>query len=510
MQRNRKNKTLRFLKKYHKWVSLALTPLIILFAISGIVLNHRETFSPVDVSRKFLPDNYTYKNWNLAAVKGSLNIGNDSLLMYGNIGIWLTDSSFSRFTDFNRGFPKGIDNRKISSMAITGNNHILAGTFFGLYRLNRSTLTWDQVSLPIKEKRIVKVLRIGEEILVLTRSHLLKSTDGLKTFTEIRVPSAFGHDTKVSLFRTIWMIHSGEIYGIAGKLIMDAIALIFIFITITGLIYFFVPLVLKKLSESVKQKVKRINKFSITWHNHFGVWTFVLLVISAATGIFLRPPLLITIAESRIAAIPGTIMSQSNPWFDKLRDLIYDENKGRFILSTNEGFYYSDDGFATSLTSFAVQPPVSVMGINVFEKSGDGKYLIGSFSGLFSWHPEEGTVMDLITGEPVKATLQSGPPFGAVSVAGYIKTGNNFMIFDYANGMTPLTGKGLPPMPDEIVSKSPISLWNFSLEIHTGRIFENILGLFYILVVPITGLALLFSLVTGLWLWLKLRRMKKD
>lgn len=503
MLQKRNQKTIRFLKKYHKWVSLALTPFIILYALSGIVLNHRELFSPVDVNRNYLPANYSYKNWNMASLKGSLRISSDSVLIYGNIGVWLTDSTFSKFKDFNQGFDQGIDNRKISCLLIDRQNQVIAGTFFGLYRFDFRAAAWTRLSLPVEEQRIVKIISIGDSILVMTRSHLLLSTDQCGTFQEIHIPAAVGSDRKVSLFRTIWMIHSGEIYGLAGKLIMDAVAGIFIFISITGLIYFFVPMLLKRISEKLKQPLKRINKFSLKWHNRFGVWAFVFLVTSALTGIFLRPPLLITIAESRISAIPGTIMNQPNPWFDKFRDIIYDNTLNRFILSTSEGFYYSDDQFNSNLQSFEIQPPVSVMGINVFEIIEPGYYLIGSFSGLFEWDTDSGIVFDVVKGEKVTGTKQSGPPFGAVSVAGHIRSGNELMIFDYALGAMPISGKGFPAMPSEILRNSPLSFWGTCLEIHTGRIFENVTGVFYILIVPITGLAILFILVTGLWLWLK-------
>jgi len=101
-----------FLKKYHKWLGLILTVFILFASVSGIILNHRKALSGIDVRRTLLPKEYHYHNWNNAAVKGTEKINNDSVLIYGNIGIWLTDSSFSKFSDFNKGFPKGIDNRK--------------------------------------------------------------------------------------------------------------------------------------------------------------------------------------------------------------------------------------------------------------------------------------------------------------------------------------------------------------------------------------------------------------
>jgi uncharacterized iron-regulated membrane protein len=65
-------------------------------------------------------------------------------------------------------------------------------------------------------------------------------------------------------------------------------------------------------------------------------------------------------------------------------------------------------------------------------------------------------------------------------------------------------------MPSEVLVKSPISLWNTALEVHTGRIYEFVIGKFYILIVPLTGLAMLLILVTGFFAWwIPYRRKRK-
>jgi hypothetical protein len=56
-------------------------------------------------------------------------------------------------------------------------------------------------------------------------------------------------------------------------------------------------------------------------------------------------------------------------------------------------------------------------------------------------------------------------------------------------------------MPKEILAKSPISLWNAALEVHTGRIFEHLIGPFYFLYVPLIGITLLVVLISGLLIW---------
>ncbi len=503
---------MKFFRKYHKWFSLIATFFILLSALSGIVLNHRELLSGIDINRRLLPAIYRYNNWNLAAIKGSVNAGGDTILVYGNIGVWMTGKSFKSFYDLNEGFPAGIDNRKINSMSWSAKAGLYAGTLFGLFR--HRGVAWERVPLPVEHPRVVKVLQQGDSLLVLTRSNLFMATrsSGYRIFSEIHIPKGEDNDGKVGLFKTLWVIHSGEIYGLAGKLIVDAAGAIFIILSITGLIYFLAPYRLKKLIEGQKRsKLKRFNKSSLKWHNTIGSWAILILLLNTTTGMFLRPPLLIPIAGERVAKMKYTELDSPNPWFDRFRDLLYDEKSGRYLVATSEGIYYSDDCFRNELKIFSIQPPVSVMGINVFEKSGPGRFLIGSFSGIFEWEPATGHTVDCITRTEYTDPGEGGSPFGKVSVAGFIRNNESSgIIFDYAHGAFPLDGKNpFPKIPASIIAASPISLWNAALEIHTGRIFEPMLGPFYILVVPLVGLATLIILITGFFAWWLAKRRGK-
>ncbi|MFZ4522368.1 MAG: PepSY domain-containing protein [Bacteroidales bacterium] len=503
---------MKFFRKYHKWFSLAATLFILLFAMSGIVLNHRELLSGVDVNRKLLPPVYRYNNWNLAAVKGLLKTGGDSLLIYGNIGVWLTDSTFRDFSDLNKGFPGGIDNRKINSLSWSPASGLYAGTLFGLYHFHDRR--WAKIELPVESPRVVKVLQKGDSLLVMTRSNLFVATgtSGYRNFRRVQVPPGENSDGKVGLFRTLWVIHSGEIYGFAGKLIVDGVAIILIILCFTGLTWFIIPYRLKKLKDNLQNsKLKRFNRASLKWHNLLGSWTIVILLLNTTTGIFLRPPLLIPIAGQRVAKLKYTELDNPNPWFDRFRDLLYDTENHYFLLATSEGVYYSRDQFRGELKIFPIQPPLSVMGINVFEKIAPGHYLVGSFSGIYDWEPATGRTLDCITRTEYIDSGQSGPPFGNVTVAGYFRCNDSTaVIFDYAHGAFSLSGKNpLPSVPASIVAASPVSLWNTSLEIHTGRIFEPLLGPFYILVVPLVGLTTIFILLSGFFSWWLAKRRKR-
>ena len=211
---------IKFFKKYHKWLGVIFAIIILTYVFSGIILNHRNGLSYIDVSRKLLPKEYRYRNWNNAAVKSTLKIYSDSILVYGNVGIWLTDSSFSVFKNFSAGITKGIDNRKVFQIIQTTGKKLLAGTLSGLYIFNNEEDKWISVALPVKEKTIIDIIQKQDSIFILTRSSLLKSID-LSHFSVSQLPPPENYDNKTGLFKTLWVIHSGEIYGIAGKIIVD-------------------------------------------------------------------------------------------------------------------------------------------------------------------------------------------------------------------------------------------------------------------------------------------------
>ena len=500
---------IKFFKKYHKWLGIVLTVFILLFALSGIVLNHRGLFSPIDVNRNILPDEYSYKNWNNAGVKSTEKISNDSILIYGNIGVWLTDSSFSNFTDFNKGFPKGIDNRKIERLLFTHDNKLFAATLFGFYNYNFEEGSWHDIQLPIHEKRIVDLIEKQDTLFILSRSFLLKTVDA-KHFDVITIPQPENYDNKIGLFKTLWVIHSGEIYGFIGILLVDAVGLIFIFLSITGLIYFINRLRIKAFRKK-KRRIRwlqRINSWNLKWHNKIGWITVLLLVVTTTTGMFLRPPLLVAIATAKVSKIPFTELDSPNPWFDKLRRILYDEEAQRLLLATLDGVFYSDDDFNTPLKKYKLQPPASVMGVNVFKKTSTDTYLVGSFEGLFEWQPGKGVVTDYIKKEPYHAPEVVGPPIGEFLITGMSTDFKNQEVyFDFDKGAKTMSGGSpFPQMPAIVLEHAPMSLWNLALEVHTARLYSIIIGNFYILFIPLAGFMILFILISGFIVWYKRHR----
>ena len=501
-----RNKSLKIYRKLHKWPGIVIAFLAVLFALSGIVLNHRTIFSGVNLNRKLMPPGYQYTDWNLAAVRGGLPLDDHHFLFYGNIGVW--DKTGDSISDFNQGFPHGIDKRKIYSIVTLNNHKLFAATHFGLYQRNRTDDHWVKVPLPIHSERLTDLLVKDDSLIVLSRHYLLKSADG-KTFNTFQLPAPKNYIRQTGLFNTLWELHSGELFGLTGQLFVDLLGLVVILLAVTGLLHFFFP----KIARKRKQKQKDTTGLSVTrklnlrWHNVIGYLFIAFLIINITAGMFLRPPLLIPIANSKIGMIPGTHLDNYNPWFDKLRRIDWNDSLRSYLISTSDGFYLAEESLKKPLRKMTHQPPVSVMGCNVLEQVGPTQYLVGSFSGLFVWDASQGTVLDSFSHRASK--VSTGRPISAHMITGNFNYKGHKYVFDYNSGMQSPKGHENWNMPEELLQKSPISLWSVALEVHTGRIFEHLIGPFYILYVPLSGLCLIMVLVSGFLLWWKAYHKKK-
>lgn len=479
-------------RKHHKWFGLLFCFFMLMFCWSGIVLNHREAVADINVSRKWLPASYRFDAWNGGLLRGTLHYTDrDSaihVLAYGNSGIWRTTPDASSFEDFNRGLPDGADYRNIKGVVQTSDGVLLAAGQFGLYRYDGTA--WTEVPLPLNGgERLSDITVRGDTIIVTGRSFLYVATMPYREFRQITVKAPADYDGKVSLFRTVWLLHSGEMFGLAGKLLMDAVAVVLILLCLTGIVYWLLPKYIRKLRNKGKlvKNSSRLLKGSLDWHDRLGRYTIIVLLFVTFTGWCLRPPVLIALVYGTIPPIPGTQLDSPNAWNDKLRMLRYDDAYGDWLLSTSEGFYSlaSPDAVPVKVEK---APPVSVMGLNVWQKDKQGKWLAGSFSGMFVWDRQTGRVTDYFTGEEAGDT--AGPPFGKFAVSGYSADfkGKECVVEYYAG----TEGLSMP----EAFSTLPMSLWNLGLEVHTGRIY-TFLGQGTLIYIFFAGLIALWCLWTG-------------
>ena len=488
----------KFWRKYHKWVGLFFSFFILMFCFSGIILNHRGAFSECEISRSWMPKDYHFENWNNGIIRGTFKLPNGEVLCFGNAGVWKTDSCFSAFKPLNEGLKKGIDNWKISNMVRLPDGSVWCAGFDELYRLTDSE-KWIPKELKGNEERISDITVRNDTLVVLTRSHVYEALAPYHNFTCHELPEPEGYAPKTTLFRTVWMLHSGELFGLPGQLFVDCMALVFIALCITGVAFTFIPKLIKwrkRKNLSVKRAANTL-KFSTKWHNNLGKWLIIPTVFLAVTGMSLRPPLMIPLAICSVKPLPGSTLDSENPWHDKLRGIRWDKHLNCWLMSTSVGFYQLVD-FTSVPKAMPKAPGVSPMGINVFHPCENGEWLIGSFSGLFRWNPKTEMVTDYFTDKPIKRTF--GRPIGSVAVSGFSTdlAAANEVIFEYNDGARTKTEHTihLAGMPQMMVDM-PMSLWNFALELHVGRCYTPFLGPISVLFVFLAGLLLTLTLISG-------------
>lgn len=506
-------------RKHHKWFGLAMCFFMVMFCLSGLLLNHRSLISDVNVSRSWLPERYEYSRWNGGLLRGTVKIKKD-VLLYGSSGVWLTDSAGSAFADLNKGLPNGADWRQIRNVvteahADTVVSHCLLPLFavspFALYRYGVHG-EWHKVNVPIDEDdKLADVALRDDTLVVLSRSHVYVAHPPYDHFERVMLPAPADYDGKVTAFRTMWLLHSGELFGTAGKLVVDAIAIVLMLLCVTGLLCWLVPKVIKRYHSGAG-----LFRSSFSLHDNVGKYTIILTLFVCVTGWCLRPPVMIALALNKIPAMPGSVLKSDNAWHDKLRLIRYDEAAGDWLISTSEGFYsLSGLGAKNGLLAASVEKvnapfPVSVMGLNVMEKDRSGQWLCGSFSGLFRWNRASGTATDYFTGE--EAPRKAGPPFGKRAISGLSQhfslqgstaddkqhARSDVVVAEYYDGASSFV-----PQP-EWMAELPMSLWNVALEVHTGRIFIGDIATYVFIF--FTGLAAIWCI----WSGYAIRRRKKS
>lgn len=530
-------------KKYHRWLGLVLSVFMLVFCVSGIILNHREVFSGCEVSRKWLPASYYIKNFNNGVVKGtvvkksaahSLSSENcDSVLAYGCAGVFLTDSRLSTWQDFNAGLPESIDERNVRHVVKAKDGSLWCAALRDVYRYDENSHRWKKVELPDNEERIMDVALAKDSMTVvaLTRSRVFtivpfvqygeivkigkSSSETYRVESKI-IPAPKKYEPKTTLFKLVWHLHSGEFFGLPGKLVVDAIALVLIVLSITGILLFILPYGIRRAKKlAAKARMKRLGKqfaWNMKWHNKIGYVTIVLTLWIAITGMCLRPPLMVPLVLSKL---PQAVGEDGNVWQDKLRAIRWDAVQGDWLVSTSEGFLRVDEDFsqAPKMLPDDECPKLSPMGVTVWESDGKGGWIVGSFRGIYRWNPVNHSlnqILDYFTGKPSEET--SMIPISDNLVCGYSEDflGGKPLVFDFAKGVEDAKGQAVAlcndepkksrneeSMSDLICETAPMSLWNVALELHVGRCYSPFLGPLSDLFVFLSGLLITLVLLSG-------------
>ncbi|MCD6293156.1 MAG: PepSY domain-containing protein [Deltaproteobacteria bacterium] len=495
-------------QRLHKIIGLLILVFCLWMALSGILLNHPQLLKKYSLSNRIMPANYQYRNWNRMSWRDAVFSSQHDNILYvgGKEGVWQSLNQGKNFTPLITGFPDAAYERDTLSLLLATDNNretLYAGTKSGLfYRLRKS---WHKIDHPVlQEQPVVDLIQIDNRILAFTPSAVFQadSNSNPPKFTTLILPRNPQEAPTVPLFRWLLKIHDGSILGLPGRLLVDFLGLALIFVTLSGLLIWYVTWRKRRRKKTIFSG--KIFSFNYRWHLKLGIINALLFAIIALSGALVRPPLLIAIVR---LTIPASFMPDSNPdnpWANQIQRAAYLKNRRELIIATKQGLFRGKLGSATPFRKIPDIVPIHGMGAMVFEALDDHSLLIGSFSGLYLWDTYQHIIMQLKS-RSTRNNPDWGKPLMVTGVA--VRQGQALLVADYNEGLKPLRRRLQLhlPMPDEIRTQSRISLWNALFELHNGRIFEQLIGPLYWLIIPVGGISLLIAILSGSLNWIRRR-----
>lgn len=528
-----KNKYYKISRLIHKYLGFILLVFLLWMSLSGVLLNHPKAMRDCSVPALMVPEYYHPDNWNRSTLKSLLYIDDkkDSVLVYGNQGVYLSVGDTKNFLPCMNGeYPKAPWKKRTNHVVIDStNNRLLAATNAGFYECDIETLLWRRIDLGKESDPIIKILQLPGQIVLVSKSclYISENKDGryinaeeinkednlnINSFRKI-IPYKDSETKTISLIRVFFELHDGSFLGFPGKIIWDIAGLVLFFLCVSAIYIWYYP---KKWKRRFKRKgykssdsERRIRSLFLKYHKKLG-WCFsILLIVIFITGMFMRPPLIMSLAKGSIEKKWYPAVRNTNPWHYKIRNAFYDSDKQQIIMDCKDGIWTGSLEGNMIFKRLEIPVRIFAMGATVFEEKHKGIWLIGSFGGLQEYNSKTHKVRTVVG----NGSKESGRP-AKTMVTGYFKTSDNKeYVVAHRKGVCDMNG--IPDsdtfvMPKSIREEYRMPLWNFLFELHNARIFKSFMGGIYILIIPLggfLGLLILFSGIFDYW-FVKIRTKK--
>ncbi len=504
-QTNKPKRKKQLASKLHKVLSLIFIPIFLFIALSGMGLNHPDIIKNISLSISSLPENYHFKQWNRGVIQTLVKDEKGGIYAAGKNGLgYFFDGSYQQIDN-----PLAINtwqNFIYSLYYDKASKQLFIGSRDGLYRYQVVTQQWHYYS-QTSEQRIVSIVKNKQSntIIAIANHHIFTvetavSSKVANKVKERAITLAKSSQT-IPLFRFIFALHSGELLGMVGILLMDLVALSLIYFCLSGLYYWLFPKAVGKNLLSKKQQIKggRVFRWLAKHHNSWGLVLAPLLIISAATATVMRPPgLLLIVSGNSPIDVYSSHATENIPY--KITKAAFIENK--LVLLTDDGVFSGDFSGNSNTAKFEqinFSVPVHGMGATIFQQQSDGNILVGSFSGLFVWQEKHDSYRAVTLPEDTK---------GILPVAAY-QSESGLVVFDFFKGKLFDQSSVFSAMPNSINSDAKMALWNFFFELHNLRIFQDYIGPFYLLLLLAVALSLLTITITGILQYLRKGKRQK-
>jgi len=450
---------------------------------------------------------YQYFNWNRFSFRDSLLLADGRMYIAGKMGVFYSSGAGVPFQELNDGFPESLylrDTNTLLGVEHNGQLRLFAGGRSGLYYRDHDSVEWRQIPLQ-GSHGIVDLLNSGKKVLAFSAHGCFSA--GVEEDEPLFRPLHLQLDTKgknIPGYRLLFELHSGKLFGLPGRLLVDFSALILLFLSVSALYIWFVPWQKRRTGNTGKRN--RLYVPFYLYHLKFGIWIGCFLFILGGTGALVRPPLILL---SSYWQIPFSWLIQDIPEILKVAL----PNDGSLVIATRDGWFRGKADLSEIFQPIYPPLPVFGMGATVVKPLQDNELLIGSFSGLYRWNPNRTFATDMM-GKRAEYTAQVRP--GEMMVAGVLVADGVLAGYaDYKKGLVEIDGKAIVDRPSPVgLVNNRSSLYHFLFELHNGRLFRDLLGSFYILYVPLLGMGLMLIVCTGVIGWLKrkqrrLRRRRK-
>lgn len=499
----------------HKYVGLVLSLYFVWMAASGILLNHTDMIEGISCPLTIMGEEHLYRNWSRGACRGAAFSESEVgvAYLYGKEGVWLTDDDGRSFRPLNEGLPRASAQRDVRTMLACARGVLLAGGSSGLWVARRGE-AWRRVRLEPDLGGIVKLLAVNERVVALTDSGAFAARiDGLAQ-APVFAPLALARppdpgDEQIGGVEFVLGVHSGEVLGLPGKLLMDMAGLALVFLAVSGFAMWHAPWrgwLNRRFGVRRPRARPALLRFLNRYHRSVGVWAAALAATSVITGLLLCIPLVMMLSGKSVSATFAPGLRSDNPWHGHIQNALYDDRRETIVIAA-DGYWEAPADLSEPFALIDGAPGGGVMGLSVFEPTDDG-YLVGSFGGLLRWARETGEVVDHLTGEAPK---RGRGPVGAFMTSAWFQDlrGREWGV-DFRKGLRCLTeDSDAYAMPREVVENGRIPLWLVLHYLHNGRIWSMVSTSGRLLFGLLAALLAIVVLLTGGYDWLHEQRRRK-
>jgi hypothetical protein len=519
----------------HKYLGLALLLYAVLMGLTGILVNHPDWLRELSVPGWLVPAQYHVEDFDRGALARACWSERDPArgFVAGTEGVWTTADGGRSFDAHDEALPRSPWRRLTHDLMLVedlGPPRLLAACESGLWTCDPLRADWRRVPLgagtedadhavpaTAVDEPVRALLRVGDDLVAVTGSGFFRGPLAADRLTLAAVSSSralpeTGPARDVSLVWLLFDLHSGEVFGLLGRLLVDAVGLVIVFLGLSAFWLWYFPGRLRRHpGERAGAAARGLFRWMFRNHLRLGIWVGASLVLLSATGFLMRPPLLILPASLSldVERYPGQAPGSS--WHERIHRAVHEPDTATILVETSEGFWRGADDLSAPFEPTGLDLPIHVMGSNVLALDAERGLVVGSFSGAFHADRAAGEVLDALTDAP--AGEVSRYRSAETMVTGYFRAANgDRFVSTWHDGVQALDGvdrAGRFAQPEALAERFRMPLWNYAFELHNGRFFRDWIGGLYFLL-PIVG-SLLFLLLslTGIYDWFAIRRSRR-